>query len=272
MMQSIDRSVLRQNALAGRSCIVTGAGSGIGRAIAIRFAMLGAHVVGVGRNADALDRTAELIAKAGGAFEARPCDVRDREASADLVREIGGRRGIDTLVNNAGGQFAAPAEKISPRGWDAVISLNLTAVFALSSAAFPYLSRHGGCIINMSLSLAERGTPGIAHSVAARAGVLGLTRTLALEWASRGVRVNCIGPGIVETDTLDGRYRETVLKQVETSTPLGRTTLPEEVAELAAFLASPAGELMTGQLIQIDGGMHIGAGFNMLDAADPDRR
>lgn len=263
-MNNASVSVLRPGILADQSALITGAGTGIGRAIAIRLASLGATVFGVGRRPEPLAETAKLIAEAGGAFEFESCNVRDVPAIQALVRRVGDAQGIDILVNNAGGQFASPAEKISRRGWDAVIDLNLNAVFTVINAAFPYLAKRGGNIVNISLSQVERGSPGVAHSIAARAGVLGLTRTLAIEWAPHNIRVNCIGPGTVLTDGLSGNYRETVLDQLKDAAPLGRDTTVEEVAELTGFLVSPAGALMTGQLIHLDGGAHIGRGLSML--------
>lgn len=268
MTQNNERcQVLASGVLDGLSCVVTGAGSGIGRAIALRMAELGAGVFGIGRRVDALEATAQLVRTSGGAFGFESCNVRDTGAVEALIRRIGEAQGIDILVNNAGGQFASPAEQLSRRGWDAVIDLNLNAVFSVTNAAYPYLARKGGSVISISLSQVERGAPGVAHSIAARAGVLGLTRTLALEWARDNIRLNCIGPGTVLTEGLSGNYRNTVLAKLKDASPLGRDTRAEEVAELAAFLASSAGRLMTGQLIQIDGGAHIGPGLSMLEPA-----
>lgn len=261
------RGVLAADVLAGLSGIVTGAGSGIGRAIALRMVALGANVLGVGRRIDALEETARLATDLSGRFGFESCNVRDAVAVDALVRKTGEEHGIDILVNNAGGQFSSPASELSRRGWDAVIDLNLNAVFTITRAAYPYLARRGGSVINISLSQVERGSPGIVHSIAARAGVLGLTRTLALEWAPERIRVNCIGPGTVSTEGLAGNYRDTLVTRLKDSSPLGRDTSTSEVAELAAFLASRAGQLMTGQLIHIDGGAHIGPGLSMLEDA-----
>jgi citronellol/citronellal dehydrogenase len=263
---ALDPTVLKDGVLDGLSCVVTGAGTGIGRAIARRLAGLGASVVGVGRRPEPLAETAGLIKQRGGTFTSEPCNVRDTEAVEALIQRVGARQGIDALVNNAGGQFASPARAISRRGWDSVIDLNLSAVFTVTKAAYPFLARRGGSVVNISLSFVERGQVGMAHSIAARAGVLALTRTLALEWAGDRIRLNCIGPGTVMTEGLSGNYGEGVVGCLDNSAPLGRNTTPAEVAELTAFLISRAGSMMTGQLIQIGGGAHLGAGLDMLAA------
>lgn len=252
---------LRPGLLAGRRCLVTGAGSGIGRAIALRLAALGAEVSGLGRRIAPLEETRDMAAGAAGSFDFTPCDVRDTAAVTEAVDTVAAEHGLDFLVNNAGGQFYAPATAISRRGWDAVIDLNLSAVFSLFTAARPHLARRRGAIASISLTGIDRGIMGAAHSVAARAGVLGLTRTLALEWAPDGIRLNCVGPGMVFTGNLDPAARERAEADMG-AIPLGRPTDVIEIAELMAFLASDAARMITGQFLQIDGGAHIGRGIH----------
>ncbi len=262
--------VLAPGSLDGQRVLVTGAGSGIGRGIAVRIGQLGAHVIGLGRRDDPLAGTVAEVERAGGSAQAHACDVRDPDQVAELIERIGGDGGLTGLVNNAGGQFFARAEDISPRGWDAVVDLNLNAVFTMTRAAHPWLAIAGGSIVNVSLSGVERGSMGLAHSVAARSGVLGMTRTLALEWARDAIRVNCLGPGTVLTEAfLAGMTDQRIVDRlVEEATPMRRATDVAEVAELAAFLCSDAGAMITGQLLHVDGGAHLGSGLHLLPEED----
>lgn len=254
--------VMRGEPLDSQVVVVTGAGSGIGRATARRLISLGACVVGLGRHDESL---AETGIDCGARYDYIVVDIRDKVAAANAVREVGDRLGLTALINNAGGQFLAPAASISKGGWDAVIDLNLNAIFNLTAAAYPYLKQRGGSVVNMSLSGVERGSMGMVHSIAARAGVLGMTRTMALEWAPDRIRLNCIGPGTVVTQVLGGKYGDSAVEDFIRATPLGRPTRAEEVAELIAFLVSPAGEMISGQLLQIDGAGSIGPGFHGID-------
>ncbi|GAA3731885.1 SDR family NAD(P)-dependent oxidoreductase [Salinactinospora qingdaonensis] len=248
--------VVRPGALAGMTALVTGAGTGIGRAVALRLAALGALVVGVGRTAATLENTGELAAATApaGRFLARPVNVRDRAQAAELVASVGREHGLQLLVNNAGGQFVAPARQLSRRGWNSVIDLNLTAIATLTTAALPWLAQRGGSVATISLSAPENGIPNLSHSAAARSATLGMTRELAGRWWPDGVRLNCIAPGTVLTEGVRHELPPDVLADVLARTPLGRDTRPAEVAELVAFLATPAGAQLTGQLLTLDGG------------------
>lgn len=256
--------VLQPGCLEGQVAVVTGAGSGLGRAISLRLLALGASVVGMGRRVERLEETRARAGEHADRFFVRPVDLRDPASLDAVAQAVADQHAVSLLVNNAGGQFVAPATGISRRGWQAVLELNLTAVFRLCQLFRDSLARARGAVVNISLSPVERGALGMAHGVAARAGVLGLTRSLALEWASAGIRLNCIGPGSVATDGLGDEVGTRNVGRLIAGIPLGRLTKPEEVAELVGFLASPAGALISGQLLHVDGLAHLGPPVDLL--------
>ncbi len=249
--------LFRDDVLEGRVALVTGGGTGIGAAIARELGRQGAQVVIASRKASNIDPAAAGLAEElGRPVTGLTCDIRDRDAVAALAREVVDRHGrLDILVNNGGGQFLAPAETITPKGWDAVIATNLTGTWNLTRAAFDaWMGAHGGRIINITM-LTNRGFPGMAHSVAARSGVEAMTRTLAVEWATRGVVVNAVQPGIIASSGLR-RYPagEVLAYEQQREIPLKRLGTCEEVAWLVAFLAGPGGAYITGQTLIVDGG------------------
>jgi NAD(P)-dependent dehydrogenase (short-subunit alcohol dehydrogenase family) len=241
--------VLAAGRLRDRTALVTGAGSGIGRAITLRLLDLGAHVIGVGRRVAGLEQTAQLAGTDRFRFES--LDIRDRAAASAFVAGIGD---LDLLVNNAGGQFVAPADKISRRGFDAVADLNLTALASLVQAARPGLLARRGRVVNLSLSAPDRGIAGLAHSAAARAGVAALTASLAREWRTDGIRLFCLAPGTVLTAGVGEELPPEALAHVVATTPLGRDTTLAEVAEWVAALGSGVADAVSGSLIELDGG------------------
>jgi len=257
-------AVLKDECLKAETVVVTGAGSGLGRAIALRLLGLGAKVIGIGRLAERLEETGALAGDGAKRYSSRALDLRDEAALESHVAAISQAHAVTALVNNAGGQFVAPATAITRRGWNAVIDLNLTAVFRLCQLFQPALAKSGGAIVNISLSPIERGALGMVHGIAARAGVLGMTKSLALEWAPQGIRVNCIGPGSVATAGLDEEVSAETKPRLVAGIPLGRLTRPEEVAEFVGYLVSPAGRMISGQMLQIDGLAHLGAPIDLL--------
>lgn len=252
--------IFRDGLLDGKVCLVTGGGTGIGAACARELARLGAQVVIASRKADhILPAAAGLTAQVGREVVGDIVDIRDRDSVDALVGRVMARFGrIDLLVNNGGGQFMAPAETIRPKGWDAVIATNLTGTWTMTRAvADAWMLAHGGTIVNITM-LTRRGFPGMTHSVAARAGVEAMTRTLAIEWASRGVRINCIQPGLVCSSGIDN-YPDgaNMMREMQRSVPLKRLGTVDEIAWLTAFLASPAGAYTTGQTWTVDGGKEL---------------
>lgn len=249
-------SIFRDGLFTGQTVIVSGGGTGIGRAIARELAALGAAVVICSRSADHLEPTRAEIAAAGGQVEALACNIRDPEAVEQFFRGVAGRHGrIDALVNNGGGQFMSPAEAITPKGWHAVVETNLTGTFYMAQAAFKQGMRaHGGAIVNIVMEN-WRGYPGMAHSGAARAGVVNLTQTLALEWAPNGVRINAVAPGTINSSGL-AHYPPEVqagVAGVARQTPAGRMGSESEVAAAVIFLLSPAAAYISGATLRVDG-------------------
>jgi NAD(P)-dependent dehydrogenase (short-subunit alcohol dehydrogenase family) len=241
--------------LDGQVCLVSGAGSGLGRATALELASLGAIVVGCGRRAEPLEETARLIADGGGRGEAVAADIRDEEAVERLVDGVIERHGrLDVLVNNAGGQFMSPAEAISPKGFRTVIELNVQGTWNMTHAAATkaFIPQRSGKVISVTIS-PHHGMPGMAHSGAARAAVENLTRTLSVEWARFGIKLCSIAAGQFDTEVLRTKYPKQVSENVARTVPLGRLGTPEEMAWLIAYVASPAGDFVSGAVLTLDG-------------------
>lgn len=248
-------SPLRPDANAGRVALVTGGGTGIGRATALELAATGASVVICGRREEQLHSTADEIERSGGSCLAVPADIRDPEQVERLVDVALEHFGeIEVLVNNAGGQFEAPAETISDKGWRAVGRLTLDATWSVTRtvATRSMIPRRGGLIVFIGFS-PLRGIPGFAHACAARAAASNLASGLALEWSRHGIRSVCVAAGTIATDALS-EYGEDAVAKWERSVPLGRLGFPQEIASLIAFLATAGGSYITGTTLVIDGG------------------
>ena len=241
--------------LSDQVCVVSGAGTGLGRATAIELATLGATVVGCGRREEPLEETAATVTEAGGAFEANPLDIRDEEAVGALFDGVLERHGrLDSLVNNAGGQFMSPAEAISPKGFRTVIDLNVQGTWLMTHAAATkaFIPQGGGKVVSVTLS-PHHGMPGMVHSGAARAAVENMMRTLSVEWSRFDIKLCAVAAGQFDTEVLRTKYPKEVSENVHRTVPLGRLGTPEEMAWLIAFLVSPAGDFFSGAVLTIDG-------------------
>jgi citronellol/citronellal dehydrogenase len=248
-------SPLRPDANAGRVALVTGGGTGIGRATALELARTGADVVICGRRSEPLESTASEIERSGGSCLALPADLREPEQVERIVDRALDRFGaIDVLVNNAGGQFEAPAEEISDKGWRAVGRLTLDATWSITRtvATRSMIAGGGGLIVFIGFS-PLRGIPGFAHACAARAALANLASGLALEWSRHRIRAVCIAAGTIATDAL-AEYGGDAVERWRRSVPLGRLGSPQELASLIAFLATPGGAYITGTTLVVDGG------------------
>ncbi len=255
-------SVFRDRLFAGKTIIVTGAGSGIGRCTAHELASLGATVVITGRKVEKLENVAAEITADGGTCHMASFDIRDEEAVKAAVAEIvAGHGPIHGLVNNAGGQFPASMQDISKKGWDAVIATNLTGGFLMMRAVFEAsMAEHGGTIVNMTADM-WNGMPGMAHSGAARAGMANLTKTAAFEWAQYGVRMNAVAPGWIASsgmDTYGGAVRA-MIPHLRQHLPAKRMGTEAEVSSAIVFLLSEGASFITGVTLAIDGGAPLGS-------------
>lgn len=267
------RSVFRPGLFSGQTHIVTGGGSGIGRCAAHELAALGAHVVLIGRSVERLEATAAEIREDGGECSFHSVDIRDEAGVQAVVAAILAERGaIHGLVNNAGGQYPSPVASISKKGWEAVVANNLTGGFLFAREVYnQYMGEHGGSIVNIVADM-WRGMPGMAHSGAARAGMLNLTETAAVEWARSGVRVNAIAPGFIASsgmDRYDPAFTQVVIPQMSATIPARRMGDEDEISGAIAFLLSPAASYTTGACLCIDGGSSLNT--KLFPLVDHDR-
>jgi peroxisomal 2,4-dienoyl-CoA reductase len=276
-----DPSIFRPGLFDGRVALITGGATGIGFGVAELLSSLGAHVVLASRNQEHLDKAAETLRGRGGTVSVVTVDVRDVDrvrARVEETRRDAGR--IDILVNNAAGNFYAPSETLSVNAWRSVVEIDLYGTFFCSQAVLPAMREQGGGrIISISMTLHYRGWPLMAHATAAKAGIDALTRTLALEWARYGVRVNAIAPGPIPTEGVRKAFappggsgagapdvfavERAMGDYAKKNIPAGRWGAPADIANAVAFLASPAGEWVTGSIFVVDGGEWLARGQPM---------
>ena len=252
---AVQPTIYAADALKDQVVVISGGSGGIGRAVAFLFARLGAHVVVTGRNLAKLDALVAELTGRNLKASAGVADIREPDsvdAMFDAVWAAHGR--VDGLINSAGGQFPQPAIDFSVKGWNAVIDTNLSGTwFMMQAAAKRWRDhKHAGSIVNIVV-VTTHGLYGIAHTVAARSGVIGLSRAVAVEWAPLNIRVNCVAPGVIETEGWNV-YSQAARAAYPRSNPMMRAGSPWDVAEACAYLAGPSGRFVTGETLTVDGG------------------
>ncbi|KAL1416731.1 hypothetical protein MTO96_000679 [Rhipicephalus appendiculatus] len=253
------RSIFRPNLFKGKVAIVTGGATGIGKAVAEELLYLGCSVNIASRNEDNLKNAVKdfqerlLPDKEKNRATYVQCNIRKEDQVKTLIKQTLDKHGrLDFLVNNGGGQFVSTAESISFKGWNAVVETNLTGTFILCREAYQqWMEQHGGAIVNMIMDN-SRGLPLFSHSAAARAGVENLTRSLSVEWASSGVRVNAIKPGIIYSETAAKNYEGDLFELVRPRLPAKRPGTAQEVSSAVCFLLSPGASYVSGATLTVD--------------------
>jgi citronellol/citronellal dehydrogenase len=239
----------------GQVVLVSGGAGGIGQAIAWLFGRLGAHVVIAGRSEQKLDGVVAEMAASGLKASRAAVDIREPEAVAGLFEHVWSAHGrLDILVNSAGGQFPQAAIDFSPKGWNAIINTNLNGTWFMMQAAARRWRDAGtpGSIVNIVV-VTTHGLYGVAHTIAARSGVIGLTRAVAVEWAPLGIRINCIAPGAIETEGWKV-YTPEARAAYPRSNPMMRAGTAWDIAEASVYLGGPAAKFVTGEVLTVDGG------------------
>ena len=260
---------LREGYFAGQTVLITGAGSGLGRGLAHWAARLGANVVLCGRKVERLEDTAAAIARYNAQVLVHPLTIRDPEAVQGLFSAVAERFGCaDIVINNAGGQFPSAAIDIPPRGWNAVIDTNLGGTWHMMQEAARRWrdAGRGGSIVNV-VAVTGRGMPGVAHTAAARAGVIALSKTVAIEWAPLGIRINCVAPGLISTTGMNV-YDPRAVRAMTRTNVMQRFGQIEEIADAVCFVGGNASGFMTGEVVHVDGGNQIWGDQWTIDKPD----